>query len=56
MFKTHTPVSTGMISNKCMICHSKLHMFSYNLSPPKMSKSKIVIWHFLDSNQANQPL
>ena len=38
-----TPVSTSMISNVCMICHMKVHMVSYDLGPPKISKSKIHI-------------
>ena len=37
------PVSTNMISIVCMIYHMKVHMFGYNLGPPKMSKSKIHI-------------
>ena len=37
------PVSTNMISIVCMIHHLKVHMFGYNLGPPKMSKSKIHI-------------
>ena len=37
------PVSTNMILIVCMIYHMKVHMFGYNLGPPKMSKSKIHI-------------
>ena len=35
------PVSTNMISIVCMIYHTKVQIFGYNLGPPKMSKSKI---------------
>ena len=37
------PVSTNMISIVCMIYHMKVHMFGYDLGPPKMPKSKIHI-------------
>ena len=30
-----SPVSTSIISNECMIYHKKVHILSYNLSPPK---------------------
>ena len=32
-----------IISIVCMIYHMKVHMFGYNLGPPKMSKTKIHI-------------
>ena len=38
-----TPVSTSLISNVCMICHMKVHIFSYNLDQIFFSKSNIHI-------------
>ena len=36
-----TPVSTSMISNVCMVCDMKVHIYSYNLDQKKFPKSKI---------------
>ena len=38
-----TPVLTKMILNECMMYHMKVHIFSYNLGPKKISKSRIYI-------------
>ena len=38
-----TPVLTKMILNECMMYHKKVHIFSYNLGPQKISKSRICI-------------